>query len=324
MCYRLTKSISRVSRETGVSRATAGKYILNAKRAPAKKKKRTPQVTERLRELKRLALMRSQTGDRVYPTYGSAAAIRQAYVVKTGKEISCRTVQRDLKSCGLRSFCRNVVPSRNRGECKTKQLFLKRMQKKSNSYLRRIVFSDETWVSTQERTSKRMYAANRRDVLPREKKTRWNYSAFQVFAGVGIGWKSQLILLPVKQVLDGEVKGYRLNADKYIRKCLSPILPKLIRDGRVLQQDGARSHASKRTQAFLRRKKVELLQGFPAYSPELNPIEGVWRVLHNRIGKRCPLTMDELKKCAVEEWNAIDQSVIDRICTHFIHQVGAA
>jgi len=120
------------------------------------------------------------------------------------------------------------------------------------------------------------------------------------------------------------VKGYRLNANKYIRKCLSPIVPKLLRDGRVLQQDGARSHASKHTQAFLRRKKVTLLDGFPAYSPEFNPIEAVWRVLHNRIGKRCPLTMDELKKCAVEEWNAIDQSVIDRICTHFIHQVRAA
>lgn len=321
MAVKLTKKqgvrrfLSRVAREVGVSRATVKKYC----RASPKRKAKKPskRVADRCAALKKIALQRSSKGDRVFPTFGSADQIRQALYQQKKISVSTRTVQRNLKSSGLRSFARNVVPSRNRGECATKKAFLRRMKKKPLSYLRRIVFSDETWLSTQERTSKRMYALNRADVLPREKKTRWNYSAFQVFAACGVGWKSPLIVLPVSVEDDGEVKAYRLNADRYIRKCLSPIVERLVADRRILQQDGARSHMSRKTIAFLRRKRVEVLENWPPYAPELSPIETVWRVLHNRIGKRCPLTMAELKTCALQEWAAIPQAVIDRICTHF-------
>ncbi|OCK87777.1 uncharacterized protein K441DRAFT_592595 [Cenococcum geophilum 1.58] len=47
---------------------------------------------------------------------------------------------------------------------------------------------------------------------------------------------------------------------------------------------------------------------WPANSPDLNPIENVWRLLKRRVAKRCPHTLKELKQCVEEEWAALELS----------------
>jgi transposase len=39
-----------------------------------------------------------------------------------------------------------------------------------------------------------------------------------------------------------------------------------------------------------------------ANSPDLNPIENVWRLLKCRIGKRFPKTNDELRRYIIDKW----------------------
>ena len=41
---------------------------------------------------------------------------------------------------------------------------------------------------------------------------------------------------------------------------------------------------------------------WPANSPDLNPIENVWRLLKYRIGKRFPRTDAEVRQFLEEEW----------------------
>ncbi len=60
--------------------------------------------------------------------------------------------------------------------------------------------------------------------------------------------------------------------------------------------------------SWLRRKRVRVLD-WPACSPDLSPIENVWRILKRKMRQRRPRTVAHLKTCLQEEWDKI---------THFI------
>src|SRR4051812_17960344 len=55
---------------------------------------------------------------------------------------------------------------------------------------------------------------------------------------------------------------------------------------------------------------------WPAWSPDLNPIEELWNDLKQRVYGRRPKSMDELEleRCIAEEWTATDLNFIARIC----------
>lgn len=55
------------------------------------------------------------------------------------------------------------------------------------------------------------------------------------------------------------------------------------RRGLTLQQDNAPIHRALLTQAFLSIKKIPLLKGWPAYSPDLNIIENIWALMQRKV-----------------------------------------
>ncbi len=102
------------------------------------------------------------------------------------------------------------------------------------------------------------------------------------------------------------------------------ILPKLLEGLRrcewstgvshILHEDNDPSHGTRseynHAQSFRRRNKVETLV-HPAQSPDLNPIEGVWNILKQRLRHRYWNSEEELKDVLRDIWwNEITQEEI--------------
>src|SRR5665648_27516 len=81
----------------------------------------------------------------------------------------------------------------------------------------------------------------------------------------------------------------------------------------TFQQDNVRFHTTPETVTYLHEKGVTLIE-WPAWSPDLNPIENLWNVLKARVYARFPQSMEEMEAVIREEWAEIDLKFISRIC----------
>jgi hypothetical protein len=311
------RNVSEVARTTGFSRgaiqrAIERKFKRNAKRAPCV----SPAVRRRRRILAVLAAKVSRKGHLTWPTYSSSEQLRIALSHCSEFSISKRQIQRDLHSLGLRAFVRPRHATRRRADEVKRADFA---MKHRRTPWKKIVFSDESWLCCNERTGRIHWCKERSRVIAIEKKARWNVPSVMVWGAVGYGYKSELVIFPSKHVVDGELRQFRLDARMYAARCLRTVVGQL--GGRFLQQDGARSHAAAYTTRYLTQRGVRLLDGWPPYSPDLNAIERIWKELHQRVGARCPLTMEELIAVAKDEWGKMPQGLIDAHCRHFSTQL---
>ncbi len=61
-----------------------------------------------------------------------------------------------------------------------------------------------------------------------------------------------------------------------------------------------------------RYKRVRVLD-WPACSPDLSPIENVWRILKRKMRQRRPRTVAHLKTCLQEEWDKITPETLHHL-----------
>ena len=142
----------------------------------------------------------------------------------------------------------------------------------------------------------------------------------KVWGAVRYGKKSKLIVIP-----ENIEKGKKLDAETYMTEIMDKELfdfwQKAMEEcGHVMvMEDGAPPHMGV---AGARKKQLEEhgWEGFgpetwPSCSPDLNPIENVWRMLKCAVKRRDPpsRTEKELEEALLEEWERLDQNQIDKI-----------
>ena len=302
-------SISFIAEALGISPATA--YRWKACGPPKKAgRKANPQAKKaRARLLAKISKATRKVGQRVVPLYPTAPRIAARYRLVTGEKIHPTTCLRDLRSVGMRSYVRPHHP--NLKDAERRLQFAKRWRRFDPS---RIVFSDEHFISTNDNTHRRMIGASKDEILPRERQRRQNIPNFQIWAAIGVGWRSPLVFFPKADPDDdtSHPGGFRLNATRYVRRCLSKVSPYLSGSHLVFMQDGARCHTARTTLAYLEQKNITIMDDYPPHSPDLNPMEEVWALLDQRIAERLlEQTEQALMDAARLAWSEIDQSVID-------------
>ncbi len=107
-------------------------------------------------------------------------------------------------------------------------------------------------------------------------------------------------------VLEGTV-----NAERYIKVLEQHMLPSR---WRVFQQDNVKSHTAAITTAWLRSRRVRVLN-WPAYSLDLLPIENIWRIIKWKIHKRRPRTLQQLETFIRQEWDQIPTPKLQKLIT---------
>ena len=121
-------------------------------------------------------------------------------------------------------------------------------------------------------------------------------------------------------------QGVRVDSQYYCDGLLSQLIPEMSRlsgGNFIFQQDGARSHTSKHTMAYLDNNlpdeaDVLLPEDWPPHSPDLNPLDYcIWSSLARKVFKVKIRDVDHLCDRLGEAWEQIGQEEIDRVIKSF-------
>jgi transposase InsO family protein len=137
-----------------------------------------------------------------------------------------------------------------------------------------------------------------------------------VWGAIWKGGKSPLVIM----IRDERAKRKGYSAWSYQQALLEEEIP--IYDGtRRFQQDNARIHTAQSTERFLMEHGIEYID-WPAHSPDLNPIEHIWKLLKSNIRKMFPhlehlksgkVDKEELERCIKAAWDAITLDEINNL-----------
>lgn len=232
---------------------------------------------------------------------------------RTRNRVSPRTIRRRLREAGIRArrpYCGarfTPVHIRNRLQWARlhRQWTLRRWQT--------VMFTDESKFHV-DFNNRRQYVYRRRNERFADAcvKERNHFGGASTMVWAGFTYHGKLRLVFLDNVRGARQRG--ITAQRYVDDVLRPVVIPFVQNnpGVTLQQDNARPHSARLTQAFLQQNNIHVLR-WPSMSPDMNPIEHVWAYLKNKLQDNNIHTRIQLQNFLVREWAALPQRFLQKL-----------
>ena len=230
------------------------------------------------------------------------------YKVINTLDLTCSltTAKTTLYEAGIRFRVATKKPFISERHAAARISWCEKYKEKPASYWNQVIFSDESSVEIGKQSRQiRVWRGigerfDNECLAPTFKSGRKSVMVWGCFVG---GIKGPLIFCD-----ENKEGNERINSNTYITILNSYLLSfeHTVREltGRVVffQQDNAPIHTAKITKEWFRTNKIAIID-WPANSPDLNPIENIWRQLKDNIQSRkdFPRNLNELKFALKEE-----------------------
>ena len=87
-----------------------------------------------------------------------------------------------------------------------------------------------------------------------------------------------------------------------------------------MQEDNVPKNTSKSATEWLKKRRIKVLL-WPSQSPDLSPIDMLWRDLKRAVHKQMPTNLNELEQCCKEEWAKIPPQLCERLIKSYRKQL---
>lgn len=145
-----------------------------------------------------------------------------------------------------------------------------------------------------------------------------------IWGAIWIGGRSDLIFMERDEAAPRQ--GY--SAKSYIQ-VLDDQIERIYQPGMIFQQDNAGIHTAGEVQEWFEEHGIHVVE-WPPHSPDLNPIEHVWRMLKDAVNRNHPhlvgsgrskVALEDFQRAIIQEWEGLDQEKIDHLIRSMDYRV---
>ncbi|KAJ5743349.1 transposase [Penicillium manginii] len=234
------------------------------------------------------------------------------------------TIKRFLRSKFLQRYrARRCIPISRENARKRVQFCRNWRTERYNSQLQSFIFSDECSVQRIPNLNGQYITRLRGEAYRQgmvQVKVHVKDICQMVWAGIWLGGRTKLVVMErdFSEGQRGHGGGY---TTKSYLKALEEGFIEHYEPGTIFQQDNAKIHRSYVAQRWFERHGIHVME-WPPRSPDLNPIEPVWRMLKRKLYELYPNLLHFgtseadwklFRECISEAWDVLDQNKIDSI-----------